>query len=111
MRRPLITIRPEPGASATARTASDCGLAIECFPLFEIVPLRWTLPEGDFDGVLIGSANALRLGGPNLEKFAGTPVYAAVVSPTAGAGCKGWSTTWRAGGCVCCASPARSMSP
>ena len=62
MRRPLITIRPEPGASATARTASDCGLAIECFPLFEIVPLRWTLPEGDFDGVLIGSANALRLG-------------------------------------------------
>ena len=84
MRRPLITIRPEPGASATARTASDCGLAIECFPLFEIVPLRWTLPEGDFDGVLIGSANALRLGGPNLEKLAGKPVYA-VGEPTAAA--------------------------
>jgi len=96
--RPLVAIRPEPGCGATARAANDCGLAIECFPLFEIAPLRWSLPEGEFDGLLIGSANAFRLGGPNLEMLAGTPVYAVGEATAAAAWEHGFRTAAIGGG-------------
>ena len=98
MRRSLVTIRPEPGCSATARAANDCGLAIECFPLFEIAPLAWSLPEGDYDGLLIGSANAFRLGGPNFEKLAGIPVYAVGEATAAAAWERGFRTAAIGGG-------------
>ena len=68
----------------TVQSGNDAGLVVEPFPLFEIAAVDWSLPDGPFDGLLIGSANALRLGGPNLERLAGTPVYA-VGEITAGA--------------------------
>lgn len=95
---PLITIRPEPGCSATARAASDCGLAVECFPLFEIAPLEWSLPQGPFDGLLIGSANAFRLGGSQLGRLAGTPVYAVGEATAAAAWERGFRTAAIGGG-------------
>lgn len=61
--RPLLILRPEPGATATARRAEAYGLASGCHPLFLLQPLPWTLPKGDFDGLLLTSANAVRLAG------------------------------------------------
>lgn len=98
MKRCLVTIRPEPGASATARLASDCGLAIECFSLFEMTAVDWDLPEGAFDGLLAGSANAFRLGRSNLERLAGLPVFAVGETTAAAAWEQGFSTAAIGGG-------------
>lgn len=73
----IFTIRPEPGLQSTLQAARDLGLAIIGRPLFEVVPLQWDAPEpGEFDGLLIGSANAFRHGGDDLEGLQDLPVYA-----------------------------------
>ena len=54
-------------------------------PLFTIVPLKWEAPDpGQFDAVLLTSANAARCGGPNLARYASLPCWA-VGGPTAAA--------------------------
>jgi uroporphyrinogen-III synthase len=76
MRR-LLVLRPEPGASATVERARKLGLDARSIPLFEIEPIEWEVPEvGNFDGLLLTSANALRLGGDKLRELRGLPVYA-----------------------------------
>jgi len=73
----VIAIRPEPGSSATVEAARAAGLAVAAFPLFEIRPLPWDAPAAaSFDALLIGSANAVRHGGPGLEALRTLPVYA-----------------------------------
>jgi uroporphyrinogen-III synthase len=75
--RLVLTIRPEPGCSATVRIGRMAGLDIEGCPLFEVRPCEWAAPAaGGIDGLLIGSANALRHAGPQLEAFRDKPVYA-----------------------------------
>lgn len=98
MTRRLITIRPEPGASLTVQAGRDSGLVVEPFPLFEVAAADWTLPDGPFDGLLIGSANAMRLGGPKLDKLAGTPVYAVGEITAAAAWERGFTTAAIGGG-------------
>jgi len=73
----LFAIRPEPGFSATRAAADLAGLEVEGEPLFEIRPLDWEppAPEG-IDGVLLGSANAVRHAGGTLALFAGKPAFA-----------------------------------
>ena len=76
MRR-LAVLRPEPGASATAKRARERGLEAIAVPLFEIEPLGWEAPEAaQFDGLLLTSANAIRHGGSKLEDLRGLAVYA-----------------------------------
>lgn len=73
---PLLIIRPEPGNSATLVAARALGLAAWGEPLFRIARVAWNPPPaGDFDAVLIGSANALRHGGPALARYAALPAY------------------------------------
>ena len=73
----LIAIRPEPGCSATVEAGRQIGLVIEGCPLFEIRPLPWTPPlSEDVDALLLGSANAVRNGGPELQAFRAKPVFA-----------------------------------
>jgi uroporphyrinogen-III synthase len=76
MSLPILAIRPEPGCSATVAAGKAVGLTIEACPLSEVRAVRWTMPDGEFDGVLLGSANALRLGGPLVDSLVGKPVYA-----------------------------------
>lgn len=90
--RPIVTIRPEPGCSATASMARDLGLAVTCHPLFEIVAIPWTVPEGRFDGLLVGSASAFRLGGASPEALPDMPVYAVGESTAAAAWERGFRT-------------------
>jgi len=75
--RPLVVLRPEPGATATCKAAIEAGLRPVAVPLFEIEPVAWAAPDSaGFDGLLLTSANALRHCGPELEKLRGLPVYA-----------------------------------
>tara|TARA_R110002167_G_scaffold281221_1_gene486636 strand:- start:245 stop:961 length:717 start_codon:yes stop_codon:yes gene_type:complete len=74
---PVLVLRPEPGATATAAKARATGLDARAFPLFEVRALPWnTLPREDVDALLLGSANALRHGGEALNLYRGLPAYA-----------------------------------
>lgn len=76
MRR-LLVLRPEPGASATLERARKLGLDAKSAPLFEIEPVAWEAPDPTgFDGLLLTSANALRLGGEKIRELRGLPVHA-----------------------------------
>lgn len=73
----VFAIRPEPGLSETLAAARAAGLEVRGEPLFEVEPVAWkrVAPEA-FDGLLVGSANAIRLAGAGLRAFADKPVYA-----------------------------------
>ncbi len=76
MRR-ILVLRPEPGATATMERARRLGLEAISVPLFEIIPESWTAPSpGQFDALLLTSANAARHGGNELKKLLDVPVYA-----------------------------------
>jgi uroporphyrinogen-III synthase len=76
MSLPILAIRPEPGCSATVAAGKAVGLTIEACPLSELHSVPWNLPPGEFDALLLGSANALRLGGPLVDNLVDKPVYA-----------------------------------
>lgn len=74
---PVLVLRPEPGASATLARARAMGLDARAVPLFAVRPLDWEpVLREDIDALLLGSANALRHGGPALERYRGLPAYA-----------------------------------
>ena len=56
----VFVLRPEPGLSATLARGRKRGLAMEAMPLSHAEAVAWQVPEGAFDGILLGSANALR---------------------------------------------------
>lgn len=78
--RPLLILRPQPQADATATRARAMGLEARCHPLFALEPVAWTMPAGRFDGLLLTSANAVRLAGqlPPLPVHAVGPATAAM---------------------------------
>lgn len=73
----LLVIRPEPGASRTMKRAREMGLEVISVPLFEIEPVDWEPPDPSrFGGLLITSANAMRLGGKDLRRLRTLEVFA-----------------------------------
>ena len=74
--RPILIVRPEPGASDTARRVRALGLDARCMPLFRIEPIAWAAPyAANFDALLITSANAVRHAGAGLAALAKLPCY------------------------------------
>lgn len=73
---PLIVTRADPGGAATVERARALGLDARHLPLFAAHPLEWAVPEGDFDALLLTSAQAVRLAGPGLAGLTGLPAYA-----------------------------------
>lgn len=74
MNLPAYVLRPEPGLSATLAAARARGLPAKPLVLAEVRAETWTpAPRDDFDALLLGSANALRHGGPALELYRGMP--------------------------------------
>lgn len=73
---PVFVLRPEPGLSATMERGRAMGLAMEAMPLSAAEPVAWDIPSGEFDGILLGSANGLRHAGENLSALGALPVYA-----------------------------------
>jgi uroporphyrinogen-III synthase len=75
--KPLIVLRPEPGASATVAKARALGLDARSHPLFAIHPVAWDPPAADaFDALLVTSANAMRHGGGALSRYVHLPLLA-----------------------------------
>lgn len=73
----VFAIRPEPGLTETIAAGRALGLEIEGEAAFAIEPVAWDPVEPRaVDGLLIGSANALRRGGDGLAALRETPVYA-----------------------------------
>lgn len=65
--KPLLVLRPEPGASETVTAARALGLDAYAFPLFAIVPVAWSVePQTPYDALFVTSANAIRHAGPGL---------------------------------------------
>jgi uroporphyrinogen-III synthase len=90
--RPLVILRPEPGASRTAEQARRRGLEPRIVPLFEIVPLAWSAPDPrQFDGLVITSANAIRFGGAGLGRLRALPVHAVGEASAAAARAAGFA--------------------
>jgi uroporphyrinogen-III synthase len=74
---PIAVLRPEPGNAATVARVTAAGWQVIALPLFAVHPLTWTGPDpADFDGVLFTSANAVRHGGPGLERLKRLPAFA-----------------------------------
>jgi uroporphyrinogen-III synthase len=73
----VLIVRPAPGNAATADAVAAMGLDPVVVPLFEVSPVAWEVPEpAAFDAVVMTSANAARLGGAGLARFAHLPVFA-----------------------------------
>jgi uroporphyrinogen-III synthase len=77
MSQSLIIVRPEPGNSATSAKARERGLQVQSFPLFETAAIAWDAPDpARYVGVIMTSANAARLAGPDLQRYVHLPLYA-----------------------------------
>lgn len=77
MIRPLLVIRPEPGNSRTLARANAFELDARGIPLFEIRPVAWEAPDpAPYVGILLTSANALRLAGEKLSLYTHLPAFA-----------------------------------
>lgn len=73
---PLLILRPEPGASATAERARAMGLHPIMCPLFLVAPRAWDAPDpAQFDSLILTSANAARHAGPALVNYAALPAF------------------------------------
>lgn len=84
--RPIIVLRPEPGASETVRRARELGLDARPVPMFAVTPIAWEAPDpARFDALLLTSANALRHGGEGLHALRGLPVHAVGAATAAAA--------------------------
>jgi uroporphyrinogen-III synthase len=74
---PLLVLRPQPGADATARRAIALGLKPVVAPLFDIRAIDWDAPDTVlFDALLVTSANAVRHGGKALAGYRDLPLVA-----------------------------------
>lgn len=94
--RPLLVLRPEPGAEATCARARALGFEAIKAPLFRIVPLAWTMPAGRIDAVMLTSANAVRHGGSAAR--AGLPAFVVGAATAAAARAAGFRDVRDAGG-------------
>ena len=73
----FILLRPEPGAAQSLAAAKKINLPARSFPAFVVEPCAWDVPDSEqFDGLLIGSANAFRHGGKGLSAYRERPVFA-----------------------------------
>lgn len=76
-RAPLLILRPEPGASMTAKRAFDQGWRPIVSPIFRIEPIAWgSPPASDYDALFVTSANAVRQAGKAVTPYAVMPAYA-----------------------------------
>lgn len=88
----ILALRPEPGLSATLAKARTLGLSITGHALSEIRAVNWECPDPSrYDGLLIGSANAILHGGPHLARLTGKPVYAVGEATASAARAAGFS--------------------
>ena len=90
--RPLLVLRPEPGAAMTIARAQAAGFQAVAAPLFTVAPLAWDAPEEQaYDALMLTSANAVRHAGPALSRYLSLPVYAVGEATAAAARAEGFA--------------------
>lgn len=72
----VFVLRPEPGLTSTLVAAFERGIRARGMPLARVEPVAWKAPPEAFDALLVGSANAIRHGGGELDKLRHLPVLA-----------------------------------
>jgi uroporphyrinogen-III synthase len=95
--RVLVT-RPEPGASRTAARLEVAGFDTTVLPLTRIAPLDFIMPDGEFDGVIVTSAQALK--GVDAGRLLTIPIFAVGEMTARSARSAGFETIITAGGSV-----------
>lgn len=74
MRRPVLILRPQPGADHSAARLKKAGLQPILAPLFAVEAKPWAMPD-NVDSLLLGSANAVRHAGEKLAQLRALPCY------------------------------------
>lgn len=73
--KPLLVLRPQPGADETAGRAVAQGLAPLVIPMFEVRAVPWSMdPIKTYDAVFITSSNGLKFIYNNLNLLKGLPI-------------------------------------
>lgn len=102
----VLVVRPEPGATHTAARLTERGFEPIVYPLFAVAPVAWTPPDpANFDAVLLTSANASRLAGAGLSRFAGLPTFVVGEATEQGAVGTGFHHLTRGGGDIASTLP------
>ena len=96
--RTLFLFRPEPGASISAARARAMGMTVVTSPLFEVLPIAWSVPAAKYDSLMLTSANAVLHAGPTLQRFAALPVAAVGAETAAAARAAGLKVRWEGRG-------------
>ena len=100
MTRPLLILRPQPGADETAGRVRAIGLEAVVSPLFRIVRREWTPPNDPFDALLVTSANAARAIDSRIDR--GMPIYAVGERTGAALAAAGFGRVTIGGGSIAC---------
>lgn len=75
--RAVVVLRPQPGADATASRAAGLGFVATIAPIFRLGAIAWQgPPAADYDALMLTSAAAARLGGPQLALYRALPLFA-----------------------------------
>ncbi|HMO76170.1 MAG TPA: uroporphyrinogen-III synthase [Sphingopyxis sp.] len=83
---PVLVTRAEPGNAATVARARAMGLDARGIPLFAAHALSWEAPDPEgHDALLLTSAQAVRLAGPQLGRLAALPAFAVGTATAAAA--------------------------
>lgn len=73
--KPLLVLRPQPGADETAQRAAAQGLAPLVVPMFEVRAVPWSMDATTpYDAVFITSSNALKFLDKNLNFLKDLPI-------------------------------------
>ncbi len=73
--KPLLVLRPQPGADETAQRAAAQGLAPLVVPMFEVRAVPWSMdPTTPYDAVFITSSNSLKFIDKNLTFLKDLPI-------------------------------------
>jgi len=73
---PVLILRAQPAADATAERARAAGLVPLVHPLFALRAVAWAVPDSQATALLLTSANAVRLAGPLPDGVARLPAFA-----------------------------------
>ncbi|CAN5261173.1 uroporphyrinogen-III synthase [soil metagenome] len=99
MADPVLVFRPEPGNARTGEALRELDFTPILYPLYTAEALAWTPPlPAEIDAILLTSANAARLGGPGLSRFAHLPVFAVGEATAKAAGEAGFRAVETGGG-------------
>ena len=93
--KPLLILRPEPGAAETAARAQAQGLQPQVFPLFEGRSVDWGIDrQTPYDAIFITSANALNYGHIIPSNLPSGPVFAVGAATAAAARAAGFTDVY-----------------